>query len=71
MLKFKYMLSLSYRVKFGLDKQMFFFLFFLTPPFLPCEGHQPHLRLVTLLPGSVGLRLHMLGSPEPNSGWRS
>ena len=27
--------------------------------------------LVTLLPGSVGLSLHLLESPEPNSGCRS
>ena len=27
--------------------------------------------LVTLLPGSVGLCLHLLGSPEPNSSFRS
>ena len=27
--------------------------------------------LVTLLPGSVGLGLHLPGSPEPNSGCRS
>ena len=40
-------------------------IFFSTPPFLPCEGHQPHVLLVTLLPGSVGLSLHLLGSPEP------
>ena len=30
-----------------------------------------HALLVTLLPGSVGLSLHMPGSPEPNSGCRS
>ena len=45
--------------------------FFPTPPFLPWEGHQPHVLLVTLLPGSVGLSLHLPGSPEPNSGYRS
>ena len=27
--------------------------------------------LATLLPGSVGLSLHLPGSPEPNSGFRS
>ena len=27
--------------------------------------------IVTLLPGSVGLGLHLPGSPEPNSGCRS
>ena len=47
------------------------FSFFPTPPFLPCEGHQPPVLLVTLLPGSVGLSLHLPGSPEPNSGCRS
>ena len=31
------------------------------PPFLPREGCQPHVLLVTLLPGSVGLSLHLLG----------
>ena len=30
-----------------------------------------HALLVTLLPSSVGLSLHLLGSPEPNSGCRS
>ena len=30
-----------------------------------------HALLVTLLPSSVGVSLHLLGSPEPNSGCRS
>ena len=30
-----------------------------------------NVLLVTLLPGSVGLGLHLPGSPEPNSGCRS
>ena len=54
-------------------------VFFLpTPPFLPCEGHQPtsfDVLVVTLLPGSVGLGLrlglHLPRSPVPNSGCRS
>ena len=44
--------------------------FFFPTPFW--EGHQPVFSFfITLLPGSVGLSHHLLGSPEPNSGCRS
>ena len=35
------------------------------------RGSPTYIVLVTLLPGSVGLGLHLPGSPEPNSGCRS
>ena len=48
------------------ESKVFFFL----TPF--CKGRQPVFSVfITLLPGSVGLSPHLLGSPEPNSGCRS
>ena len=65
------------RSRFGVWTQFIkvgFFLFFAYSSIFAMRRSPTYIidvLLVTLLPGSVGLGLHLPGSPEPNSGCRS
>ena len=55
-------------VKYFSNSKIFFYLLL---HFCHARVANLHVLLVTLLPGSVGLSLHLPWSPEPNSSCRS